>query len=225
MAEDVLILNAPSLGPALANVPPLDGVADQMSTPQRQSSTTQASRLLQDIQDGPIDNDTMMISPTRATITGAAPPTPAASPRIAVRPAGPVPLDSPLRTKSIHPSLEAVKVPDASPNAHPVTLQPFTDAELAKYGYEKLRAQIFTAADKRGSSNTLANITAGTGLSEREKEEIVRMRDETAAVLKHKIEEKEAKVREIDREMEEKEKIREVERKVFRKKLAGGKDV
>jgi hypothetical protein len=43
-------------------------------------------------------------------------------------------------------------------------------------------------------------------------------------MLKNKLEERENKTREIEREMDEKEKIREVERKVFRKKLGAAKD-
>jgi hypothetical protein len=131
-----------------------------------------------------------------------------------------------------------VRVPEtalsSAVDTNPITLQPFTEAELSKYGYAKLRAQIFAAAEKHGhghgAGNTSANANAnatvngGGGLSDREKEEIARLRDETAAALRHRLEEREARVREIEREMEEKEKIREVERKVFRKKLAGGKD-
>ena len=41
--------------------------------------------------------------------------------------------------------------------------------------------------------------------------------------LREKIEEREAKVREVEKEIEEKEKIREVERKVYRKKMEGRK--
>lgn len=106
------------------------------------------------------------------------------------------------------------------PNTNPITLKPFTDAELSKYGFEKLRAQISarnTAAEAgTGTGGASATLGAGSKVNE---EEINRLREETAALLKHKLEERDAKIREIEREMEEKEKIREVERKVFRKKL------
>ena len=41
--------------------------------------------------------------------------------------------------------------------------------------------------------------------------------------MKDKIDERDAKVREVEKEIEEKEKIREVERKVYRKKMEGRK--
>lgn len=104
-----------------------------------------------------------------------------------------------------------------------MTLQPFSEAELAKYGFEKLRAQIVTAT--AAAMVDKSETSAANGLTEKEKEELQRMKDETAAHLKHKLDERENKVREIEREMQEKEKIREVERKVFRKKLGAGKDV
>ena len=216
MAEDVSKVPSPAL--AQSNVPTLDGTTEQSPPAVAQDASAPFSKPSTAGQDG--DGDTAMTSPTRTTNVAAIP-TPDASPSApaAQPPSGPVPLDSPLRTTPIHPSLPSVKVPEAAhlgaPNTNPVTLQPFTEAELAKHGYEKLRAQILSSANP--------NVTGA--LSDKEKEEISRMRDETAAALKHKMEEKDAKIRDIDREMEEKEKIREVERKVFRKKLAGGKDV
>jgi hypothetical protein len=142
---------------------------------------------------------------------------------------GPVPLNSTLRTTSIHPSLPSVKVPatavagSTEPNTNPITLKTFTDAELAKYGFEKLRAQILARSIPIEAG---ADTTVGGGKVD--EEEVRKVREETAALLKHKLEEREIKIREIEREMEEKEKIREVERKVFRKKMgnaaAGGTD-
>ncbi|KEF57897.1 uncharacterized protein A1O9_05819 [Exophiala aquamarina CBS 119918] len=134
--------------------------------------------------------------------------------------AGPVSLDSTLRTTPIHPSLPSIKVPatavagSTEPNTNPITLKPFTDAELSKYGFEKLRAQISTrnAATEAGNGTNLGGRTV-------DEEEVKKLREETAALLKHKLEERESKIREIEREIEEKEKIREVERKVFRKKM------
>lgn len=136
-------------------------------------------------------NEDVVMSTSPTTTTTAAVPGSAAN-------GSTIPLDSPLRTTPIHPSLPAIKVSaDAPPNTNPLTLQPFTEAELAQHGYTQLRTQ-FAGADE---------------------EELNRLRAETAALLKHRLEERESKAREIQREMDEKEKIREVERKVFRKKL------
>ncbi|OCT45900.1 hypothetical protein CLCR_00063 [Cladophialophora carrionii] len=246
MAEDVT--QAPSPGLAL------DGTADRsIGAPAEPSTSTQPATT--STRDGnpasDRDGDTLMTSaaltatrvPNSAADPAGAPPTPEASPKAIpattttittnttagpTEPAGPVPLDSPLRTTPIHPSLPSVKVPEtalsgSAADTNPITLQPFTEAELVKYGFAKLRAQIFAAA------GTTAPGGGGGGgghhggaLGDREREEIARLRDETAAAVKHRLEEREARVREIEREMEEKEKIREVERKVFRKKL--GKD-
>ncbi|EXJ78701.1 hypothetical protein A1O1_09103 [Capronia coronata CBS 617.96] len=135
---------------------------------------------------------------------------------------GPVALDSPLRTTPIHPSVPSVKVPDTAlttePNTNPVTLRPFTEAELEKHGFEKLREQI-VGASKSGSGK------GGSGVTEKQKQEIERIREETAALLKQKLDERETKVRQIEREMEVKAKTREVERKVFQKKFGAGKDL
>lgn len=199
----------------------------------------------------------------------------------------PVPLDSPLRTTPIHPSIPAVKVPESAtttdPNTHPVTLRPFTDADLEKYGYEKLREQILRVGagnatggaagagsekerQKRGNGGTagvgvsggIGGAAAGSsekekekekpkresgragagsgasggavkpgtgaGMTEKRKREIERIKDETAALLKQKLEERETKVRQIEREKEDMEKTREVERKVFQKKFGAGKE-
>jgi len=135
--------------------------------------------------------------------------------------AGPVPLDSALRTTPIHPSLPSVKVPatavagSTEPNTNPITLKPFTKAELSKYGFEKLRAQVST----RNATSEAGNGAASGGGVKVDEEEVKKLREQTTALLKHKLEEREGKIREIEREIEEKEKIREVERKVFRKKM------
>lgn len=219
MAEDAPKAPLPESVPASVHI--LDGAADPATTTQAQTLNLQPSSAPPPAQD--VDGDTQMTSSTRTTLpnptttTQGAPPTPDASPRapFAAVPSGPVPLDSPLRTVPMHPSLPSVKLPDSSPaNINPVTLQPFTEVELQKYGYEKLRAQIFA---------THHNTNSGEGvLSAAQKAEIARLREETASALKQRLDEREARIREIEREMEDKEKIREVERKVFRKKLAGG---
>ncbi|KAJ9608375.1 hypothetical protein H2200_007363 [Cladophialophora chaetospira] len=225
MAEDALKAFSP--GPAPASIPTVDGPADPPASTQTQPSSQQTTHAPPAAHDG--DGDTQMISPTgatnpnpnTATVTQGAPPTPDASPRasfVAVQ-TGPVPLDSPLRTTPIHPSLPSIKVPDTTtttPNINPITLQPFTETDLSKHGYEKLRAQIFASPSAAAATSNPEVLTA------QQKAEISRLRDETANALKQKLDEREARVREIEREMEEKEKIREVERKVFRKKLAGG---
>ncbi|KAI1628555.1 hypothetical protein EDD37DRAFT_603480 [Exophiala viscosa] len=132
---------------------------------------------------------------TEDVVMSTSPTTAAAVPSVSK---GTIPLDSSLRTTPIHPSLPGIKVSGgASPNTNPLTLQPFTEAELAQHGYTQLRTQ-FTPADK---------------------EELARLRAETAALLKQRLDKRESKMRDIQREMDEKEKIREVERKVFRKKL------
>ncbi|ETI27604.1 hypothetical protein G647_00053 [Cladophialophora carrionii CBS 160.54] len=242
MAEDVSQAPPPGLA--------LDGTADR-STGATAGPSTSTQPAATSTRDGnpasDPDGDTLMTSaaptatrvPNSATDPAGAPPTPEASPKAIpatttttattttagpTEPAGPVPLDSPLRTTPIHPSLPSVKVPEtalsgSATDTNPITLQPFTEAELSKYGFAKLRAQIFAAA---GTTAHGGGGHHGGALSDREREEIARLRDETAAAVKHRLEEREARVREIEREMEEKEKIREVERKVFRKKL--GKD-
>ncbi|OQU96470.1 hypothetical protein CLAIMM_02551 [Cladophialophora immunda] len=208
MAEDPPKVPSPDLAQAI--IPSVDGSTDLPSNTTAGQTSEPAPR---PAQDG--EGDSVMTSPTAPMTAASAP----VSTLPSTTTGGPVPLDSPLRSTPIHPSLPSVKVPEAAltssaPNTNPITLQPFTEAELTKHGFGKLRAQIFATA---------AN--SGGGLGEREKEEIARMREETAALLKQKLDEREARVREIEREMEEKEKIREVERKVFRKKLAGGKEM
>ena len=117
-----------------------------------------------------------------------------------------VPLDSSARTTPIHPSLPTIKLPTshATINANPITLQPFSDAELKNLGYEKLRAEY---EDPNGGVR---------------RAEIEKTREEAVRMLREKISEREAKERETDREINEKEKIREVERKVYRKKMGIG---
>ncbi len=117
-----------------------------------------------------------------------------------------VPLDSPIRTTPIHTSIPTIRLATshATTNIHPITLQPFSDAELKSLGYEKLRAEY-------------EDSTGGVRRSEIEK-----AREEAVRMLKEKMTEREAKEREIDREIDEKEKIREVERKVYRKKMGIG---
>ncbi|KIV88205.1 hypothetical protein PV10_09122 [Exophiala mesophila] len=132
---------------------------------------------------------------------------------------GPVALDSAARTTPIHPSIPTIKVPlgatdTTAPNTNPLTLAPFTEAELQKYGYEKLRSSLINSGppgQAHGQQNGGINL-----------DKIREMKEETALLLKQKLEERETKIREIEKEMDEKEKIREVERKVFRKKM--GKD-
>ncbi|KAH0830928.1 hypothetical protein AYO21_06459 [Fonsecaea monophora] len=229
MADDPS--KAQPLGSAPATIPAVDGSADEppntapergggpVSNPTAQPAPTQPAQPLQDH-----EGDLVMTSPESSLPN---PPMAATTASSNERGPGPVPLDSPLRTTPIHPSVEAIKVPEtaltsAAPNTNPITLQPFTEAELVQYGFEQLRAQIFAThgvgvgdGDGGAGGNLLV-------LGEKEKQEIARIREETAALLKQKLDEREARVREIEREMEDKEKIREVERKVFRKKLAAG---
>ncbi|KAK5221618.1 hypothetical protein LTR47_010805 [Exophiala xenobiotica] len=221
---------------AAANLPPqsqslssnVNDTGTQAAASSSNAPTTRSSE-----EDVDVDIDVVM---TTTTTTAAAVGGPAVG-------GGPVPLDSPLRTTPIHSLLSTVKMPAASAsasaaNTNPITLQPFTEAELVRYGYEKLRAEIVGAASG-GSTNTegverergggsAAQSGSGSGrgsgsgssLSGRDqKDRLARLRDETATLLKQRLDEREKKAREIEREMEEKEKIREVERKVFRKRL------
>ncbi|EXJ63710.1 hypothetical protein A1O7_00045 [Cladophialophora yegresii CBS 114405] len=253
MAEDVS--PAPSPGLALdgtadrsAGAPPEPSTSTQPATTTARDGNNPASdpdgdTLMTSAAPAPTPTPTSAANPTRAPNAASdpagAPPTPDASPKAIpatttatagitgppTEPAGPVPLDSPLRTTPIHPSLPSIKVPESAvassggaADINPITLQPFTEAELSKYGFAKLRAQIFAAT----GTGTTHGSHHGGAVGDREREEIARLRDETAAAVRHRLEERELRVREIEREMEEKEKIREVERKVFRKKL--GKD-
>jgi len=168
------------------DAPPGDQGSMQHSDPVMESAAPTVSASIQASVPAPATEDIVMsTSPTTAaavtSVTN-----------------GTIPLDSSLRTTPIHPSLLGIKVSGgASPNTNPLTLQPFTESELAQHGYAQLRTQ-FTPADK---------------------EELAQLRAETAALLKQKLDERETKMRDIQREMDDKEKIREVERKVFRKKL------
>jgi hypothetical protein len=167
-------------------------------------------------EDVDVDVDVVMTTTSTATTTTAA----AAAVGGPAVGGGPVPLDSPLRTTPIHSLLSTVKMPRPSAaNTNPITLQPFTEAELARYGYEKLRAEIVGAASTSSSTNTEGETSSSSLSGKDQKERLARLRDETATLLKQRLDEREKKAREIQREMEEKEKIREVERKVFRKRL------
>jgi hypothetical protein len=112
----------------------------------------------------------------------------------------------------------------ATLNINPITLQPFSEAELKNLGFEKLRAEYENAsassgaqAGSGGASSGTAGAASGVNIKELEK-----AREEAVKMLRARIAEREAKEREIDREIDEKEKIREVERKVYRKKMATG---
>ncbi|KAK5196591.1 hypothetical protein LTR92_004136 [Exophiala xenobiotica] len=225
---------------AAANLPPqsqslssnvnVNVNVNQDTGTQAAASSSNAPTTRSSEEDVDVDIDVVM---TTTTTTAAAVGGPAVG-------GGPVPLDSPLRTTPIHSLLSTVKMPAASAsasaaNTNPITLQPFTEAELVRYGYEKLRAEIVGAASggstntegvereqERGGGTSAAQSGSGSGssLSGRDqKDRLARLRDETATLLKQRLDEREKKAREIEREMEEKEKIREVERKVFRKRL------
>ncbi|OAL35664.1 hypothetical protein AYO20_05045 [Fonsecaea nubica] len=233
MADDPSKAQPP--GSAPATIPAVDGSADEPpnTTPERgggpvSNPTAQpVPQPAQPLQDH--EGDLVMTSPESSLPN---PPITATTAMSNERGPGPVPLDSPLRTTPIHPAVEAIKVPatavtSAAPNTNPITLQPFTEAELVQYGFEQLRSQIFATVGGGVGVGEGGGGGRGAGgnplvLGEKEKQEIARIREETVALLKQKLDEREARVREIEREMEDKEKIREVERKVFRKKLAGG---
>ncbi|KAK5443386.1 hypothetical protein LTS15_010731 [Exophiala xenobiotica] len=211
-------------GEAAANLPPQSqslssnvnvnvNVNQDPTTQATASSNAPTTRSSEEDVDVDVDVDVVMTTTSTTTTTTAAA---AGGPAVG---GGPVPLDSPLRTTPIHSLLSTVKMPTASAaNTNPITLQPFTEAELTRYGYEKLRAEIVGAASS--SSTKTKGETSSSSLSGKDqKERLARLRDETATLLKQRLDEREKKAREIEREMEEKEKIREVERKVFRKRL------
>jgi hypothetical protein len=122
----------------------------------------------------------------------------------------------------------------ATSNINPITLQPFSEAELKNLGFEKLRAEYEntsapgpTLAATGGASSGTAGASTSTGTtagaaSRLNIKELEKAREEAVKMLRERIAEREAKEREIDREIDEKEKIREVERKVYRKKMATG---
>jgi hypothetical protein len=110
----------------------------------------------------------------------------------------PLPLSSSSRTRPVHDSLPAVKIPssDLKPcQHHPVTGAPFTAEDLQ---HPLLRELV---EKYKGGDVELAK----------------KAREDAIVEVKRRMEENEAKSREIERNMEEKEKMREIERKVFLK--------
>jgi len=113
-----------------------------------------------------------------------------------------VPLDSGLRTTPIHPSLVEVKVPSSADAAtytyHPATLVPFTPEDLAHYKLAQLQKQHPTA------------------------EAALQAQEEAVREVKARIEEGEAKRRDVERDMEAKEKTRQWERNAYWKRSGKG---
>lgn len=120
-----------------------------------------------------------------------------------------IPLNSPSRTRPIHPLLPDIKVPasispplssglksdtaDQIPafHYHPITCEPFTAEDLAYHKFQALQQQYSTPE------------AAEQALQESIKE------------VKERIEENQKKRREIEKEIEMKEKTRELERKLY----------
>lgn len=115
-----------------------------------------------------------------------------------------IPLDAPQRVQPIHDSLPNIKLPAATSDApdpvtlHPVTLRPLTHSDLKAANFDALRAQYDTP------------------------EAAAKAREDAVREVKKIMDENERKVRDIEREMDEKEKTRDIERKVYLKKF--GKD-
>lgn len=95
-------------------------------------------------------------------------------------------------------------------NINPLTLQPFTPAELAASKYDELLER-FTSQPGQGSERAV-----NTAQLAAEQEELARQ-------IQARMDERTRKEVEIDKEIDEMEKIREVERKIWRRRM-GGKD-
>ena len=121
-----------------------------------------------------------------------------------------VPIDHPSRAHPVHASLPTLPLLPSEPtaqtaNINPLTLQPFTTAELAAHKYEELRARLSSSSN---NDETLAKAVTT------EQEEIVQQ-------IKARMDERARKEAEIDKEIGEMEKIREVERKIYRRRMGG----
>ncbi|ETN38148.1 uncharacterized protein HMPREF1541_07772 [Cyphellophora europaea CBS 101466] len=120
-----------------------------------------------------------------------------------------LPLDHPARAVPVHSSLPTLNLlpdsaePATAANVNPLTLAPFTPAELASHKYDELRK---TVLNDRGEVD-LDRVRA-------EQEEAIKQ-------IKTRMEERERKESEIDKEIAEKEKFREVERKILRRRMGG----
>ena len=105
-----------------------------------------------------------------------------------------IPLNSPSRTRPIHNLLPEVKVPNSELPAtayHPVTCEPLTPEDLTYHKFQALQKQYNTPESARVA------------------------RDEAVAELRRKLEDRDRKEREIEKEITQIEKTREIERKVF----------
>lgn len=123
-----------------------------------------------------------------------------------------LPLDHPSRTQPIHSSLPHMRLlPDpgstSSTNINPLSLEPFTPAELSANKYDELRAKF---VNDKGDVDAV-KLAA-------EQEEVVRQ-------IRARMDERERKQGEIDKEIGEMEKIREVERKIWRRRMGGKEGV
>ncbi|KPI44591.1 uncharacterized protein AB675_8734 [Cyphellophora attinorum] len=123
------------------------------------------------------------------------------------------PLSHPSRVQPIHPafpqpSLLPATTEDA-PNPytlHPLTLQPFTTADLQSHNFDALIAE---CRDPQ------------TG--QIDKELVKKLQDETVGKIQERVRERQSKEAAIEREVNEMEKTREVERKIWMKRMGGGK--
>jgi hypothetical protein len=122
-----------------------------------------------------------------------------------------VPLDHPSRNLPIHASLPSLPLLPSSANPttnhaqniNPLTLQPFTPAELSTHKYDELRTRFASSSESDMHKAVAA-----------EQEDIARQ-------IKARMEERARKEAEIEKEIGEMEKIREVERKIYRRRMGG----
>ena len=120
-----------------------------------------------------------------------------------------VPLDSLIRQTPIHPDLQFIKVPAASPSSdnlkpyqyHPVTCEPLTTEDLKD---QKTNMSLQQLAKHYPTPELVEKAQA-----------------EAIQEVKMRIEESEKKRKEVEREMEDQEKMREVERKVYERMKEG----
>jgi hypothetical protein len=133
-----------------------------------------------------------------------------------------VPLEHPSRTHPIHPALSSLPLLPQPPSAatstiNPLTLQPFTPAELTAHKYDDLRARFVNPSTSEGQPAAVAAAVNAAQVNA-EQEDVVRQ-------INARMEERARKEAEIDKEIGEKEKIREVERKIYRRKMGGKEGV
>jgi hypothetical protein len=121
-----------------------------------------------------------------------------------------IPLNDPQRTHPVHASLPALPLlpPNTQhTNINPLTLQPFTPAELTALNYDKLRAE-FLASSSSAEPNSVVD-----------KAKIHKAQEEAVARLQERMKERDKKTEEIEKMIAEMEKTREIEKRVWEKRM------